>query len=289
MIVQSLMSLFWLFWLLMFILYITSLILTQGATNYRVAGSGAEDDEVVEMYGSLFKTMYSLFKAMSGGVSWGEIAEPMKRVHWLFFGAILLYMFFTLFSVLNIVTGVFVDEAIQAAQRDRTVLVEKQKKFHAATTQTLLALLEDIDTDNTGVITMEEMNVALETEHIRKTFEALGIDIDEVSQLLSMLDADGDGVLDIAEFVDGIQKLKIEAKSWDVHILMMQSRQILKTTLDYLEHHGWVATDAPSMMDHSVLTERLQVAQVQVPDGTGGTAWSASVGGGGSGAASSSQ
>jgi len=260
MIVHSLQSLFWLFWLLVLLLYIAATILTQGATEYLRFGAGLgadQGDDVQEAYGSLFRTMYTLFLAMSGGVSWGEVAAPMARVHTAFFVIFLIYIFFTLFSVLNIVTGVFVDSAIQAAQRDRGVLMEKQRQAALSTKQHVLSLLEEIDTDKTGIISRDELTQSLESDNVKDYFNALSIDTDNVAQLMDLLDADGDGAIDISEFVDGCQRLKGEAKSFDIHMLMMQNRQVLKTMLDYMASKGFLSSDSTAHALQSSSTGQL--------------------------------
>jgi hypothetical protein len=242
MIVHSLQSLFWLFWLLLLMLYVAATILTQGATEYLFYYDEGtiELDEVMQgFYGSLWRTMYTLFLAMSGGISWGEVAAPWLLTNWVFFVLFMLFIFFALFSVLNIVTGVFVDSAIQAAQRDRSVMVEKQRAEAVSTKAYLLVLLEEIDTDGTGYITKEELDEAMLHDHIKAYFEAMSIDTDSLDLLVNMLDDNGDGNIDIEEFIEGLQRLKGEAKSFDIHMMMMQNRSVLKTVQDYLDaHHG---------------------------------------------------
>merc|ERR1719203_1443463 len=153
MIVHSMVSLFWLLCLLVALLYTVAIILTQGCNDYLFPKDGTAGElfePIDQAYGTLFKTMYTLFKSMTSGVSWGEMADLLLPVGHVYFIVFVIYIFFTLFSVLNIVTGVFVDSAIQIAQRDRGVLREKNKRSKDATTTHLLQLLQDLDEDNSG-------------------------------------------------------------------------------------------------------------------------------------------
>jgi len=239
MIMNSLSSLFWLFWLLVVMLFCTATLITQGTTDFvRRNPETVLADTARQYYGSLWMSMYTLFKGMSGGVSWGEAAEPLLEISYLLFAIFLMYIFFTLFSVLNIVTGVFVDSAIQAAQQDRHVLVENKRNIKKKTTEHLLSILEEIDVDRTGVLDRQELEQAMGHDHVKSYFAALEIDTSDISQLVDLLDNDSDGTIDISEFVEGLLRLKGEAKSFDVHMMMMQNRQVLQVCKDFMELAG---------------------------------------------------
>merc|ERR1719235_585890 len=81
MIVGSLMNLFWLAIILVCVMYVFAIILTQGATMWSKPDVGTppldhEDYEKVRVfYGSLYGTIYTLFAAMTSGVSWMECAN----------------------------------------------------------------------------------------------------------------------------------------------------------------------------------------------------------------------
>jgi len=234
MIANSLGSLFWLFTLLMILIYVFSIILTQGATEYLRTSS---DAAIEDRYGSLFTTMYTLFQAMCGGVSWGDVTTPLQRVGGFYFAVSLVYIFFCIFSVLNIVTGVFVDGAIELARQDRSMLVVKQAQSREASASHLIEVLRDMDTDANDSISKHEFYSALQREDIVQYMDALSVDSTEAELLFHLLDKDGDGEVDIPEFVDGMQRLKGEAKSFDLHMMMHSNRQVLRmcsVLLDWL-------------------------------------------------------
>lgn len=224
MIQHSMMSLFWLFSLLTILIYIFSIVLTQGATEFLKH----ENDEVVaERYGTLFTTMYTLFQAMSGGVSWGDVTTPLMKVGKFYFLIAMVYVFFSIFSVLNIVTGVFVDGAIELAKQDRSMIVTKRIQSRDASAQHLAELLREMDTDGNDTLTQEEFKASLERKDVAEYLDALSVDSTEAELLFMLLDKDGDGCVDIEEFVAGMQKLQGEAKSFDIHLLMHANRQVL--------------------------------------------------------------
>lgn len=224
MIQHSLMSLFWLFSLLTILIYIFSIVLTQGATEFLKYD---EDPVVLERYGSLFRTMYTLFQAMAGGVSWGDVTTPLMRVGMFYFAVALVYVFFSIFSVLNIVTGVFVDGAIELAKQDRSMIVTKKLQSREASAQHLVELLREMDTDGDDTLSQEEFNNSLGRKDVAEYLDALSVDAAEAELLFMLLDKDGDGTVDIEEFVGGMQRLQGEAKSFDIHLLLHANRQVL--------------------------------------------------------------
>merc|ERR1719433_2183196 len=76
--------------------------------------SDADTEGLRENFGTLGASTLTLYMAMAGGRSWGEyyyFLEPIPVQYRLLF---LAFLAFTIFAVLNIVTGVFVDSAIYA-------------------------------------------------------------------------------------------------------------------------------------------------------------------------------
>jgi len=130
------------------------------------------------------------------------------------------FIFFTFFSVLNIVTGVFVDGAIQQANDDRSLRLMQQEKEHKEYVQALMDLLFDIDADGSGYITREEWDGEVSNWNVQANMLLLGVNGDDADRLFNLLDTGGDGVLSIPEFVEGMQRLKGPAQSIDVHVLI---------------------------------------------------------------------
>merc|ERR1719428_511245 len=64
-----------------------------------------------EHFASLLTTMTLLFQSVTGGVDWAEPAGAVAVVHPVYGLIYVLFIAFTQFAVLNIVTGQFVEEA----------------------------------------------------------------------------------------------------------------------------------------------------------------------------------
>jgi len=229
MIWNSFRSLMWLFFILVGLGYCFALAIAQGAAMYlsTTEVDHATRAEMMDAFGSVLITMYSLFMSMTGGRNWGEIADIIAPAGMFYRGLVMLYIFLNLFSVLNIVTGVFVDGAIELGKRDRSMMIQKQGKKREAFAQHLVQLLRDMDTSGDGVITREEFLNSFSRQEVKEFMYALSIDLEDASNMFTLLDRNVDGNVDIVEFVMGMEKLRGEAKSSDIHFLILQCQHIM--------------------------------------------------------------
>eukprot|EP00927_Polykrikos_kofoidii_P006669 TRINITY_DN12699_c0_g1_i3.p1 TRINITY_DN12699_c0_g1~~TRINITY_DN12699_c0_g1_i3.p1 ORF type:complete len:636 (-),score=92.64 TRINITY_DN12699_c0_g1_i3:108-2015(-) len=248
MICGSMMALFWLFVLILFVLYAFSIVLTLRASDWLKsvdATSGMDETihEVRRFFGSLPTTMYTLYKCMTGGLDWGEAADISLTIsmadHIVFLG----FMFFTFFSVLNIVTGVFVDGAIQHANGDRYLRSIQAEEQQAAYFEDLRDLLLVMDTDGDGVISLEEWTATVEMKAVQVLLETLDIKITDTMDLFAMLDINGDGEVCIYELLSGFSKIKGSAHSVDLHAAMSYVVTIKDTVAKIADAVGADCTD----------------------------------------------
>lgn len=238
-IMHSMRSLFWLMILLVIILYVFAICFTQAGADFRSSEEGRRSDDldsVQKFYGSLGASVYTLFMSITGGVSWGEVLDPLAETGSIFTALFVIYIFFAIFSVLNIVTGVFVDGAIQRSGQERDLRLEKEREQKETYVNMLLDLLEEIDSEGNGTISRKDLEDAFQDQRIRHYFSILEIDISESSYLFDMLDLDRSGEVDWNEFVEGCARLKGSAKSIDVHTLMFEIKMAMAKWEKFMLH-----------------------------------------------------
>jgi len=230
-IMNSMRSLFWLMILLCIILYVFAICFTQAGADFRVSGAAKVHHriagEVGTFYGSMGSSVYTLFMSITGGISWGECVTPLAWTGGHFTALFVSYIFFVFFSVLNIVTGVFVDGAIQRSGQERDLKLEKERDQKESYINMLYDLLEEIDVQGNGTINREELEVAFKDDRIKHYFSVLDIEVNESNYLFDMLDLDRSGSVDWSEFVEGCARLKGAAKSIDVHTLMYEIKMMM--------------------------------------------------------------
>jgi len=183
--------------------------------------------EIKEAYGSVLSSMYSLFLSMTGGQDWGEAANLIAHAGPVYGVMVAFFVFINLFSVLNIVTGIFVDGAIELGKQDRLLMIARQNASREVNRQHLVALLEEVDTDGDGVISKDEFFFSLENGAVQDFMDALGIDPDNAAEVFLLLDKDGNGFVKLSEFIQGMEKIRGEARAVDMHMLLLHTRKII--------------------------------------------------------------
>merc|ERR1719464_828935 len=121
------------------ILFVFGLLFTQAFTDAALAkNAGAESAR--PYYGSIGTSAYTLFKAVTGGVSWGDAASPLSSLHPVWEAVFVLYVAFTYFAVLNVVTGVFCQSAMDSAAFDKDMVVQAELNNREMYSQQLVDL-----------------------------------------------------------------------------------------------------------------------------------------------------
>merc|ERR1712187_688836 len=93
--------------------------------------------------------------------------------------------------------------------------------------ETLQRVFEELDSNGSGTLSLAEFELQIQDENIMAFLSTLEFDIDQVRTLLTLLDLDQNGEVDIEEFITGCLRLKGGAKSLDMAILQYQVEWIL--------------------------------------------------------------
>lgn len=219
----SLVPLFWCLVLLWSVFYLFSLATVQGVSNYLM--SNPENDpqwraELIDRFGSVSQTMITYYKATCGGTGWGVHFDVLKKT-----GAMNAIMYlgavaFTQIAVLNIMTGVFVENSFKNAQPDRHTMALEQRRAHIKEANELHEILKSVDTDGTGNISEDEFIHLSKDPRLNSILEVMGLDIKDAHLLHSMLrKADGSEEVNMDFLVHSLIKMKGPAMSVDLQAL----------------------------------------------------------------------
>jgi Ca2+-binding EF-hand superfamily protein len=224
MIADSVKSLLWALVMLTIIIYVFAICFTQGVTAHMVLKG--EDPLLMAMFGSLGTTVYSLIMAMLGGIDWGEVSTPLMDVGGIMFCLFMFYIFFVLLAVLNIITGVFVDNAVETAKSQRDFIIQRAREQDHQWAQSMKQLFIEMDEDESGTVSWMEMESHFQDLHVQGLFSMLGLNPTDLAQLFKLIDDDESGEVNIDEFLDGCLRLRGEAKSVDVHAVIRANKKI---------------------------------------------------------------
>eukprot|EP00930_Biecheleria_cincta_P028971 TRINITY_DN20164_c0_g1_i1.p1 TRINITY_DN20164_c0_g1~~TRINITY_DN20164_c0_g1_i1.p1 ORF type:complete len:564 (-),score=86.41 TRINITY_DN20164_c0_g1_i1:21-1481(-) len=133
-----------------------------------------------------------------------EIYEPMlMRNPWL---AILFALFLLIVSIamMNLVTAVIVEGAIEQGKQDKEVEQEHKKQLIKSMIPALTAMFYEMDEDGNGTLTFEELQRCgddLQDELM------MNMKAESLEELFDMIDVDGSGEVEIDEFCIGVSKI----------------------------------------------------------------------------------
>jgi len=232
-------SLLWVVSLLVFSMFLFAVVFLNSATSYvrSKPEAGLDFDTMTTFFSSMPMTLLTLGMSVLGGLSWWELERTFLNVSPLCSGLLLVYVAIMILALLNVVTGVFVNDSIEFAQNDRDIRTLTEMKNKRAQARVLKLIFEDMDTDRSGTITLGEFKTALESDEVQMLFAALGLDVSDAIGLFQILDADGDDALEIEEFVVGCEGIKGAATALDLMSLTTEVKRLKKNFVN-LEKQG---------------------------------------------------
>jgi len=204
----SLCSLGWAGFFIIIPTFVFGMVLTQAVAEFRVS-SGLDDDKLADLilyFGTLDRSMMSLFWCIANGLSWSEAMLPLRNFGFFWITLVFLaYVSCMIFAVLNVMTGVFVNSATAAAtsERERKILATLHKIF------------AEVDYDKSGNLTHDEFQGLLKHKDIEVCLASLDIRPAQANHLFALIDSDGSGVVEIDEFLKGCDRLQGNLRAID--------------------------------------------------------------------------
>merc|ERR1712130_607660 len=119
------------------------------------------------LWGTLFRSMLSLYEAILSGVDWDTLARPLWDIHPLWVIAFMLYIAFALLCMMNVITSIFVQAAHDDAERLKDHSFEKQAL------RALYACRED-------KISRESFEIVVDNTDFHRQMKTIGIAPHEV-------------------------------------------------------------------------------------------------------------
>lgn len=226
-IASSMRHLLWTVLLLILMIYTLATYLTQLVLDTRMANPEAEYIGLQRWWNSIGRSCLTLFQVISNGTDWDSNVLPlMDHISVLLAPCFCIYIAFAVLALMNVVTGVFVENAIDSANKDK-------EKYLVQTAQELFARA---DSKGTGAITWLEFQRHLQSPDLKGYFEGLGVDTKCAKGLFKILDVDNSGEIDANELLTGTLRLRGPAKAIDLAALIYENRRMGRR-LQAVERH----------------------------------------------------
>jgi len=262
---SCLMSMFWATALLLLVNCIFALYLEDAAVVYLLENHDRGPVEkrneyklvqkqLVENWNGMGSSVRSLIYSISGGADWGALADPFFTIGTGCGTSYIGFIILTIFGLLNILVGIFVQEAEEISKWDKdfvddvAAFVQKRKDKE----QTIQELYDFMDNEQKGMVTMQRLEESLLNDHVVAQFEQLEVSVEKVDLLMRVIDVDGNGLISREEFTDGLHKLTGRANATDVAEVLLEEQKT-NAKMDNLKESICRRID--------VLTERVSVLQ----------------------------
>lgn len=266
MIAHTLKALVWSLVLLFMLMYMFSLVLTQGVTNFLIAhdplGELAVSVRVQKFFGSIHLSMLTLLHSLTGGISWSEPAELLRAVdtkYPLYEVVFASFILFTLFAMLNVITGFFCENAREKASSDREHMIQEQMSDRKRYLKEVKALFCEIDADGDNMLSLDELEQTMKNASVKAYLSSMQIDVSQVWDIFKLLDDDGSGTINVEEFADGCLRLRGQAKSLDIAFLKFEVLKLQKKMQSFMSfvdaQFGQVAVDEKRLVQADLSPE----------------------------------
>lgn len=217
---------FWAVVLIVMVMYIMGLIFTDAVTvfvqdtlipqNISVANFG--NGQLVYFSSGLHYSIQTCFWAITGGIDYADAINALKLIDGGWFWGYLfeLYLAFMILGAMNVMTGVVCETAIDFAEKEaqhELALTAMDRKHAQLAMEKLSEQLRTCQADDASAF-----DRLMEDPWFKKFLEGIGCQRQEAGMTLfqRLFDGDGNGKVDLDEFVEGCLQLKNPAKAFDV-------------------------------------------------------------------------
>jgi hypothetical protein len=234
----SLCSLGWAAFFIVIPTFVFGMVLTQIVAEFRV-NSGLDQSKLADLihyFGTLDRSMMSLFWCIAGGLSWSEAMIPLRDFGFFWTTVVFVaYVGCMIFAVLNVLTGVFVNSATAAAasERERTMLATLHKIF------------AEVDYDKSGNLTHTEFQALLKHKDIKVCLQSLDIRPAQANHLFSLIDSNRSGVVEIDEFLKGCDRLQGNLRAIDFATFTAEFQGLRDETAELKQYLATTEADPP--------------------------------------------
>lgn len=200
------------------------------------------DDDMLFFFGSVGHTMFALFMTIAGGIDWKDAALPLLKVGSMAIALYIVFVIVMIMCVMNVLTGLFCQAAIETAGNDRENMMHVQLQEKKEYIEVLTNLFHEWDDNGDGKFNIDEFTRHIEDEDTIALLRTLEIDARDALTLFELLDTNSSGEIDLEEFITGCITLRGGAKavhmekSIAINSRLVHSLEAIEGKLKYLVH-----------------------------------------------------
>lgn len=189
--------------------------------------SNGQSQDLQSTFGNVPSVMWFLFTAMTNGMSWAPITDPIIARAPIFYIYFMSSICICQFVLGNLITAVIVEHAIGNAHLDAEAEAHEADKVRQKTLQQIIDLYRDADNDGNGIVDRKEFQSMLKNRKMKRLMRVLELDDSgyEMMDLFDMCDVNDDGEISMEEYQTIFFKIMRPPSSKDIlRILAMLER-----------------------------------------------------------------
>lgn len=228
-VISSFRALLWSMVLLLIIIVMSALLLCELLKEF-IRDSSADMTLrlwVWNYYGTSTRAIYTLFEVTLAGC-WPRYFRPLiENISGWYVLFSVLYITLVVFAIIRIITALFLKETLTIAGNDAEMMVNEQMKKTKAYVGKLQKVFEAVDVAKAGKLTLQEFEMVVSIPKVKTWLQVLDLDFHDAQALFRLLD-DGDGEVTYDEFLQGVMRLKGQARSIDIVGIMRTGDKTLE-------------------------------------------------------------
>jgi len=238
---MSLKALVWITLFLLILQSICAILLVDGLREHRdielvgSLGPWGSPYTIGDFFGDTPSALFTLFQILTLE-SWcmGIVRPVAYHAPWTL-GVIIPYIVFVTVAVMNVVTGIFVEQIVEASKMDSTHFLKTREHEIVAELKDLREFFRLGDADGDGCLNVTEFEDLLKESRVQAFFLNIGLDPHEATALFHALDFDDSGAVEIDEFLFGVMRVRSGVTGLDRLSLTYDMQRIGGHVLDLAE------------------------------------------------------
>lgn len=234
----SFFAMFWSFLLLFFVNMIVAMIFTQLLQQF-IEDKTKDPDKrmkVWKYFGTFARSILTMFEITQA--SWVPTCRMLfEDVHGAFAVFYVLYRCMFWFSVLRVMTAVFITETNRVVAHDRELTLLKKRRDQGLLSKSLGELFQSIDMNGDGTFTIQELEELMRNPKLSDVVTTFDLDKWDLVKVFWLLDS-GAGSVPTSEFLKKTAKLRGQSKAVDVQTMLKLAHENQKLLRDAIEQRS---------------------------------------------------
>jgi len=242
---KSVRTMGWVLVLMLLILYVFSIVCVEMVGRDSSYPSFSMDDHQLrsqadnfnnfQFFGTISRSMYTLFSLITLS-EWSTVSRPIAEIQPWILPALIAFTMVTAFGVMNVVIGIMVEHALDAAMKCTQLQDEQHKQEQMRFILDIRQVMIEADENGDGFISLEELESAINRNVVLAGLMSQ-VDLPDnftIKELFTMIDGSGDGEISPDEFEQEMFRL-VNCSDFQRMCLMQLSLNQTKSMVSTLQ------------------------------------------------------